>query len=175
MRYLAVFFLALMTAAPASGQTSDSTGRAETSDAADMIAYSETGPNGDGLVHWYLRPGGEGRYQSKARARKGVDIVLSVSPAGFRKIATLLAPLETRRETRCRESIDDRATGKLSWTRGDQSVTLHLDQGCIADPGETALMALDEANSLILFWARTGRWDADTRFERIITCGPRQR
>ncbi len=169
MRYHAVFSFALMMAAPASGQTVGA------SDAADMIAYSETGPNGDGLVHWYLRPTGDGRYQSKGGTRGEVDIALAVGPAGFREIAALLVPLETRRETRCQQSIDDRATGKLSWTRGDQSVTLHLDQGCIQAPGETALNVLDQANSLILFWAKTERWDTDTRFERIITCGPRRR
>jgi hypothetical protein len=178
MRYVAAFLLLpIGVALPGAGhasEISDSAVVAPPSDVVDMISYTETGPNGNGLVHWYIRPGGEGRYQSKGRRERGaIDRPLTAGAAGFAKIEALLAPLETRRGMRCQQIMDDRATGKLSWTRGDRSVTLHLDHGCVAATDETAPAALDAVNELILHWAKTYRWDADTRYDPILTCGPR--
>lgn len=166
MPHLAVLLLSLIVTAPETGASLESP---------DVISYSETGSNGVGQFSWYIRTGGDGRYQSKGPKVEGtVDAILSVGPSGFRELEVLLAPLEGRRELQCQQSVDDRATGKLSWTRGDRTVTLHIDQGCIAAPGEGALLALDKTNQKILRWAKTDRWDADQRYDRIIVCGPKK-
>lgn len=116
----------------------------------EQIIYSETGPRGAGRVHWYLWAGGHGRYESDREiAGPPVEATLKLGHEGFREIRELLRPLEARRALRCAQSISDQAMGILTWARGNQHVTLHIDFGCRPALGEDTLQRVIEANRMI--------------------------
>jgi hypothetical protein len=128
-------------------------------DPPERISYRESGPEGGGLVHWYLVTGGHGQFQSMGSApENNVSFDFKVGADGFQKIYALLAPLEGTREIHCVQSATDQAAGTLSFVRGPRDVEIYLDHGCVAAPEETAFRLLDQANRVILDWVGTDKW-----------------
>ncbi|RYG30204.1 MAG: hypothetical protein EON93_15265 [Burkholderiales bacterium] len=129
-------------------------GKAPADDPPEQIVYNEVGPHGMGRTYWYLWAGGQGRYE-RGGGTDEVEIKrdLNVGPAGFREIRQILRSLETRRTIHCEISTTDQRMGMLTFARGTQHITVHVDFGCGPAPGEDALDLLNAANQIVLGWA----------------------
>lgn len=115
----------------------------------ERISYSETGAHGIGHRQWHVWSGGQGRYQSDMDGAAPVDARLNLGPEGFSALREALHPLEMRREIRCTTHATDQELVDITWARGDQHLTLHIDFGCSPSPGEDALQRARQATTMV--------------------------
>lgn len=112
------------------------------SEAVDAVAYNEIGPNGAGGFQWRIDREGRGVFTSRGGAAR----TFSVGAEGFAQARAALKALEDLR-TACSDTRDfHEPIGIWSWTRGDQTTSVRLDEVCMPP-------ARDEANRLVMQWA----------------------